>query len=277
MTAKLEDTVVEKLGLVTVGANQEQFFLLKSAPDAGEPVVNTADNNELVETVTKSVWAKLVDFFKAKDAKPEDAMSDEEQSMADDEEDELEKKKKAVCKDDSDIAKVASATNDKATDPVANIISEEPQMSDVNVEMVAKAQYDLLAGTVDDLKTRLAKAESIAEAARDASALQDAIAKAGALEALPINPSELGTNMHKLAKSDPQLALYFDAVLKAADKLLLDLGIYGERGITTGNDTDPVMKAAQSANPREAMLSLNRRDAAEYLAKRQAATGGRRM
>lgn len=268
MATELTNVEVEKLGLVTVGANQEQFFLLKSDPVAGEPVASTADNNELVETVTKSVWAKLVDFFKAKDAKPEDDMSEEEQSMADDEEDELGKKKK-VCKDDSDIA--------KATDPVANIISEEPQMSDANVEMVAKAQYDLLAGTVDDLKTRLAKAESIAEAARDASALQDAIAKAGALEALPINPSELGTNMHKLAKSDPQLALYFDAVLKAADKLLLDLGIYGERGITTGNDADPVMKAAQSANPREAMLSLNRRDAAEYLAKRQAATGGRRM
>jgi len=270
---ELIDVNVEKLGLVTVGANQEQFFLLKSATDAGEPVANTSeltDNSAIVETVTKSVWAKLVDFFKAKDAP---MPSEEEQALAD-EEDELEKKKKEVCKDvdtiDTPATDIAKATS------VATKV-EEPQMSDVNVEMVAKAQYDLLAGTVDDLKTRLAKAEATAEASRDSAALQDAIAKAGALEALPINPSELGTNMHKLAKSDPQLALYFDAVLKAADKLLLDLGIYGERGITTGQDIDPVMKASQSADPRAALLGLDRRSANEYLAKRQAATGGRRM
>ena len=146
------------------------------------------------------------------------------------------------------------------------------------METVAKAQYDLLANTVEDLKTRLAKAEAVAEQARDTAALQDTIAKAGELVALPINATELGTNLWKLAKQDATLANYFEAVLKAADKLLLDLGIYGERGTSqVAETTDPILKAAQSADPRAALLALNPRDANEYLAKRQAATAGRRM
>jgi len=289
MTAKLTDVTVEKLGLVTDGANQETFFLLKSedvvdgAPVANaiEPLVEGTNTEQVAEQVadqvTKSVWQKLLAIFKAATApvddkgpldetEPDDVCPDCNKPMAE-----------CVC--DKPIAKTIETTTNETLTRVSNVVTknmEEPIMSDI--EMVAKAQYDLLSGTVDDLKTRLAKAEALAETARDQQALNESIAKAQELAALPINPTELGTNLWKLAKADAQLAIYFDAVLKASDRLLWDLGIFGERGTDkVADQTDPVLKAAQSANPREALLNLNKRDAAKYVAMRQAATSGRRM
>ena len=267
MPNELIEVDVEKLGLVTNGANQETFFLLKSAANDAATVsaenatatVSQPDQQEIQKEVERNVWQRITALFKQAlepEHKPEvlAEITKVECANEDDEEDK---------EDESPVAK---------QEP----IMEVTPMSDV--ETVAKAQYDLLATTVEDLKTRLAKAEEKAALADDASRLQESIAKARALEALPINATELGTNLHKLAKSDPQLAIYFDAVLKAADKLLLDLGIYGERGTSrTADASDPIEKAASATDPRAALLSLDKRAQAEYLAKRQAATAGRRM
>jgi len=272
---ELKEVEVEKLGLVTNGANQETFFLLKSADAAtvsienatatvSQPDQQEVQKEDLAGQVEKSVWQRITALFKQ-------ALEPEHQPEV------LAELgvEKAECATASDPEEEDDEEEDAPVMKQESIL-EVPPMSDV--EMVAKAQYDLLANSVTDLQTRLAKAEAIAESARDTSALQAAIVKAGELVALPINATDLGTNLHKLAKADPELAKYFEAVLKASDKLLLDLGIYGERGTSNvAETTDPILKAAQSADPRAALLALSPREANEYLAKRQAATAGRRM
>ena len=273
MTSELTEVSVEKLGLVTNGANQETFFLLKSAANDTATVsnenatatVSQPDQQEIqiADEVTKSVWQRITNLFKQ-------ALEPEHQAEV------LAEigVEKAVCAPEEAASDPEKEDDEEEEQPVMKSIKESP-MSEM--EMVAKAQYDLLAVTVTDLQTRLAKAEQVAEDARDASTLQAYIAKADALVALPISALDLGTNLHQLAKLDVKLANYFEAVLKAADTLLLDLGIYTERGTSSAAESDPILKAAKSANPKEALLSLSARDQAEYLAKRQAATANRRM
>lgn len=140
-------------------------------------------------------------------------------------------------------------------------------------DMIAKSDYDVLVKSVGDLQERLVKAELVAAAARDNEARTSEIAKAGEISALPVNPVEYGDNLYKLGKLDAALKSYFANLVKTADGMLMELGIFAEHGTTqSAIDTSPVTKAANSANPREALLNLSPRDAALYVASRQAAT-----
>lgn len=149
-------------------------------------------------------------------------------------------------------------------------------------ELIAKADYEKLAKAVSDLTTQLATAQvEIAKAQAEATAQREAreqegyFEKARALSALPVAAAELGHKLWRLAKQDPESALYFESLLKTADNMLTDFGIYAARGRAQADASDPVVKASLASDPVAALLALDRDAAARYVAKRQAEVRGR--
>ena len=291
---EIVDVQVEKLGLVTAGANGEEFFLLKS-DETGSAETQTALAG-VEAAVAETIWTRMAKVFKrVMSAEAEIAQTDNTADIASmDAADSVAlpgvettvpefQHSNTESAPSPAIAKVCAPDStdddekdDEEMEPMSKSHPDQTnemrtKMSDV--EMVAKSDYEVLAKSVELLKDRLAKAEAEAEAARDSRERDARIAKAAELTALPVTAVELGSNLHKLAKFDPALAQYFDALIKTADNMLNGLGVFQEYGTSQMPElSEPVMKAAQSADPRAALLSLNARDAAKYVASRQAAT-----
>ena len=267
---ELEDVTVEKLGLVTAGANRETIFLMKSDPAVAE------GSDSLEAKVAETIWAKLTRVLKSivegqsVEAVTEHIVKEQHMMQPMDEDMDEEKAKEMLAEEEKkhkkDMPEADSASH--KLEKGATTMSEK--------EMIAKSDYDILAKSVEQLNARLVKAEAEAEAARDSREREARIVKAAELSALPVTAVELGGNLHKLAKLDPALEQYFSALIKTADEMLTGLGIFEERGTAQAAAfVEPVAKAAKSANPREALPNLSKADAAAYVQARQVATGGK--
>mgnify|MGYP001590781298 CR=1 FL=1 len=125
---------------------------------------------------------------------------------------------------------------------------------------------------ITTLKTELVKAqEDVAKAAEEHGRLEW-VEKAEVCKSLPIKKDELGGNLAKLAKVDKDVAEWFYAVLKAADKMLSDAGVFAEVGTSEGGPTTLVEKieAIRKADPTksfaDALSGLSKDEQNEYLA-----------
>ena len=278
MTAQLEDVTVEKLGLVTTGANKEEFFLLKHDSEA-----NSEANNEATAQIAESIWQRLLKALRRPSGEPT-ALTAEALTVASDPEAALPVSATGVLSDalsDSLSDSLSDAPilgQPVAPDNVVEKIKETVVEEAMEKDMVAKSDYDALVKTVEGLQARVAQAEAETDAARHTQERLTEIAKAGELLALPVNPTELGDALYKLGQSDPALKQYFAALLKTADNMLAGLGIFEERGTAQAAPyEDPVAKAAAAEDPRAALLNLSPQAAVAYIKARQAAVSGRRM
>jgi len=274
MTAQLKDVTVEKLGLVTTGANKEEFFLLKHDSEA-----NSEANNEATAQIAESIWQRLLKALRRPSGEPT-ALTAEALTVASDPEAALPVSATGVLSDalSDSLSDAPILGQPVAPDNVVEKIKETVVEEAMEKDMVAKSDYDALVKTVEGLQARVAQAEAETDAARHTQERLTEIAKAGELLALPVNPTELGDALYKLGQSDPALKQYFAALLKTADNMLAGLGIFEERGTAQAAPyEDPVAKAAAAEDPRAALLNLSPQAAVAYIKARQAAVSGRRM
>jgi len=274
MTAQLKDVTVEKLGLVTTGANKEEFFLLKHDSEA-----NSEANNEATAQIAESIWQRLLKALRRPSGEPT-ALTAEALTVASDPEAALPVSATGVLSDalSDSLSDAPILGQPVAPDNVVEKIKETVVEEAMEKDMVAKSDYDALVKTVEGLQARVAQAEAETDAARHTQERLTEIVKAGELLALPVNPTELGDALYKLGQSDPALKQYFAALLKTADNMLAGLGIFEERGTAQAAPyEDPVAKAAAAEDPRAALLNLSPQAAVAYIKARQAAVSGRRM
>lgn len=113
------------------------------------------------------------------------------------------------------------------------------------------------------------------EKAKDERERREWLEKAQSMPAVPVKAEELAEKLHALAKSDGDLAGWFEATLKAVDAQLRDAGLYKEVGTSQeGEELSLVEKATKLAKEqdiplKEALLQVNPEEGYDYLRQRR--------
>ncbi len=268
---ELSDVEVDTLGLVTRGANREEFFLLK----AEDAVPVTPE----VETATQNIWQRLLATIKK--ALTEPSFNDMPVAT----EPVAEVTAEIVTKDTTNIVTtipgdvqvvynqetpIESNVDKQETTPVTNIPTvSQPETREVPMteefNTVAKADFDAITVRLEKAEAELVKANE--EKERGAW-----LQKAQTYSYMPVSSSELAEQLHWLAKAATTRAEWWMTVLKACDNMIHDSGLFVEKG-TTIEAEDAVSKVLKSADPRTAALNLPRAEAEAYL--RTVRQGGR--
>ena len=125
-----------------------------------------------------------------------------------------------------------------------------------------------------DLLARLEKAEKALAEAHEEKERQVFISKAQArMSDLPCNSTELADQLYFISKADPKRAEWWEANLVAWSNILNDASLFVEKGTSAPSEvSEPVAKAAASADPKAALLAVKSADAWRYVAERQQAT-----
>ena len=276
----LADIEVDTLGLVSRGANREEFFLMKNATE-GTPAAETNDA-AVAATVTQTIWQRLINLFQkaALHVESEDddaatatglvattdaaaATSDSESESEDD--DEAEAEAEAVMTKTDVVAEPASAPEiikeEARVDPETIEIAEpivtiktEDVMAEENI---SKAEYETIAKRLEVAEVELAKARAEKEQ-------QVWLTKAAGFGYLPVAQTELAAHLYNLAKLDEAEAQWVVDVLKAVDNMVTDSGMFVEKGHNLP-EVDAVTKAMQAADPKAALLGLPKAQAEAYL------------
>jgi hypothetical protein len=125
-------------------------------------------------------------------------------------------------------------------------------------EFVSKSEHEIVVQEVAVLKAALAQAQEDKERAVY-------LTKAQSYTALPVPQSELADYMYWLAKTDPTRYAWFESVIKAVDNTLHDANLFAEQGTNAPIENNAITAALKSADPRAALLSLDRNQANAYL------------
>lgn len=253
---KLRDIDVHSVGLVTMGANREKFFLMKSQEDQSMPTQDQVPAEALDETT---------------DELPEGV---------------AEKVTKIV----NDALTKLGINKDADADVEEEIVEDEPGVEDVAGDgdaetEVAKGEdailvkVDKLVDANRQLTDRLVKAENALNQERESRTRQEFIAKAQVFKSLPEAPSELGEKLMKLYGHDEKLGDYFYTLLKSLDEQLEKAGIFSEYGSSEVDESSlsDLEKAARDGDPDkvlEAIDKMNAKEAQAYLDERRKAIRG---
>ncbi len=272
---ELTDVEVETLGLVTRGANREEFFLLK-AEDA-TPVTPE------VEAAAQNIWQRLLATIKKALTEPtfaDEPLSENAAKVLET----PEVIKQEVIQVEPIITETVVVTpepsvvpepvakqvsfpmeNKQESAPVTNTQTEAPM---AELESVAKADFDALAVRLEKAEVELAKAQGEKERAVW-------LQKAQTYSYMPVASTDLAEQLQYLAKAAPTRAEWWMDVLKACDNMVKDSGLFVEKG-TTIEAESAVTQVLKSDNPREAALNMPRADAEAYLKDvRRRGQGGR--
>lgn len=291
---ELKDVVVDTLGLVTHGANREEFFLLKSVENAdGE----TQETNQVQASVAKSIWQSLARIFKREIEKELAGLEVIEEVI---EPVNTESITESIAKElvTEQLEKVAEP---KAIEPaiepelkpelpVAELTKmEEHKMEDekqVTSEVVIDveksnlaAQLAELAKANTDLQARVEKAEQEAAQQRDAREYQVWLTKARSMYTLPASPNDLAEQLHWLAKTDAKRAEWWETHLSALTNQLRDSELFVEKGTSRAaqdglqlvEKAQKLLDAGNAKSLRDALLSLSRGEQEAYLAEQRRA------
>ncbi len=275
----LEDVNIETVGLVTRGANRQQFFLLKSdkggsnaaiMPDEPTTVVSDAISDESTELIAKSFWTKLRDFVRGEVAKanvPED-------NIGKSNEDEKKENSNASLSTPAEDVPIAKQATEEAPAPPVALTPETPSGEPEVIINMPENTSDITTLEKADLLARLEKAESELKQAREEKERQVFITKAQSrMSDLPCNPTELADQLYFIAKTDSKRAEWWEANLVAWSNILNDASLFVEKGTSAPSEvSEPVAKAAASADPKAALLAVKPADAWRYVAERQQAT-----
>ncbi len=300
---ELTDVEVETLGLVTRGANREEFFLLKAAGDMmtcsmcdktmaadkmtmvdGKPVCSDCVKAEdetsedvvvkaqesAVETATQNIWQRLVANIKKALTEPTFADEPLLENAAKVSEAPVAKQVpttelNAAVEPETIPVVVPELVAKQESAPVTNTQTEAPMAEN---ETIAKADFDALAVRLEKAEVELAKAQGEKERAVWLN-------KAQTYSYMPVASTDLAEQLQYLAKAAPTRAEWWMDVLKACDNMVHDSGLFVEKG-TTIEAESAVSKVIKSDNPREAALNMPRAEAEAYLKDvRRRGQGGR--
>jgi len=272
---ELADVQVSTLGLVTEGANKEEFFLLKSASqgegaepasDALPPAEHLSDDH--VEAVTKGVIAKLVDLITGKKdsgvevAEPASTIEKETtESIPPNHEVEPEVETLEASAVESEESSVSIQT-DKG---VVSMSDENAAVMDTRVADLEKALKDQ-ATRESELVARLEKAEKDAAQERELRERQVYIAKAVSIGNFPVPSEELGEQLYWLAKQDPPREQFWTDLLKAVQTIMDDAALYVEKGNALP-EADPIQAAVEKAGGdlKSALANISPQQAEQYI------------
>lgn len=253
---ELSDVEVDTLGLVSHGANKEEFFLLKSDSGSTEESV-----------LTESVWRRIAATIrKAFSFEAEPATDPVNEEVAKDEP-ATEPTEPIISEPAADLTKSpAEQPPALETEPAAEVVttkrsnamSDEISPAVPTESFVSKADHDAVVQEVALLKSELAKAQEEKERAVY-------LTKAQTYTSLPVSPSELADHLYWLAKTDADRYTWFESVIKALDNTMHDASIFVEKGTSAPVENDAISAALKSADPRAALLSLDRNTANAYL------------
>lgn len=282
---ELTDITVDTLGLVSQGANGEEFFLVKAADGA------TAFEPELEQRVTTNIWQRLKTLFqKAASGVNADTITAPTMTSSEPSADTtvLDGVTTDIVVTDSVAKTVATSVETLAIAPMAEVVTTAPTTTPVVIdvikdltametmtnttnldggtpmadEVINKSDYDALA-------VRLEKAEQALLKAQDEKERQAWVIKAQSYNALPAEVTELAEQLHALAKWDTNRVTYWVNLLKAVDALARDANLFTETGSAV-QPTSAIAKALTAADPTAALLALSKADQLAYLADKRA-------
>lgn len=259
-TFELKDVQVETLGLVNRGANQEDFFLLKSENENGDTETNQNEvqeshQSEMEKEITKSVWQRLIGLFKASVSEMPSQV--EEPTSVNEE----------VIVEEEISEKAEEVVEESAAEEVQAEKTGEGKMADEqNVEVITKAMYD-------DLESKYAEIAKELGVAREEKAKMSWINKAAGFGYVPVASTELGEHLYAISKYDAKEAEWLVDLLKSYDAMLQDSGFFVEKG-TSSVETDAIEKAMKAENVKDALLALPRSEAERYLREMRARVRG---
>jgi len=265
---ELQDVQVETLGLVNRGANQEDFFLLKSEDREGDETsqnkVQESHESKMEEKITKSVWQKLIDLFKTSVAE-----LPEEETV---EEDTVVEEKQGVITEQTTEEVIEEKSEELIIDSVTEKIVTEKNMGESKMaeeqtaEVITKAMYD-------DLATKYADIAKELEAEKIEKAKISWVNKAAGFGYVPVASKELGEHLYNISKYDAKEADWLVDLLKSYDAMLQDSGFFMEKGTSTV-ESDVIEKAMKADNVKDALLALPRSEAERYLREMRARVRG---
>lgn len=233
---ELSDLDIVTVGLVTRGANQEEFYLTKQDEKGGkimpqEEVVIDKKDEEVVE---ETLITKLKQLFIPRDEVDELLKADPEP--------EPEPEPEPVAKDDA----IPAAVLDRL-----DAIEEQHE------ERLAE-----LTKANEATQAKLEKAEQEAATEREKREQREWLEKATQYQVLPVGRDELGKHLHAFAKAlDQEQMDWLTELLKATDATLFDAGLYYEKGTSQAAEQLPIIQkvqkdAEESGDLRAALLNL---------------------
>lgn len=260
---ELKDVQVDTLGLVSRGANGEDFFLLKTedtnAEIAGGDEVQASDQSEMEEKVTKTIWQKLIDLFKQEIVEIEESQQvPDEVEVVNTDKQETEIIQEEVVQEEVMEEEKSVAVEEEETQKGEDTMPTE--------ELISKADFEKAQSEIAELKKAL-------EDEKVEKAKLGWISKASEFGYVPVSSKELAEHLYNLAKYDSKEADWLVDLLKSYDAMLEDSGLFAEKG-TNKIETDAVAKALNSENVKDALLSLSRKDAEAYLREMRARSRG---
>lgn len=227
---RLEDMRILTVGLVKRGANQENFFLLKSKTEDNnmsdettnveDQEVETVDFEEILEE-NPGLGQKFLKFLQEKFSSEEEETEEVEAVDEEVEEPELEK------------------ADEPQTDP-----EPEPAPT-VEIPEFVTDQLAALQKSNEAMRDELQKYQKQAEEERENRERQEYLEKAEAMSNLPEQPAKVADILHTLAKHDKGMGEALETLLKAVDAQIAEAGFYGEYGTNLVPEETDAMKEAQ--------------------------------
>lgn len=275
---ELSDVQVETLGLVTQGANREEFFLLKSdtndaATVAGD-ITATATPETNLWTRFLKLFQKTVDTEMAELAKAEAEVAPVTEMVAEitpEPEPEIASEIISAVTPAEPVGEAkqlekVSAPVESLTTPKPESEASEPQTSNLEATMEDTVEKAALEGRLAELEKANAALVAEVEKAREERDRETYIAKANSFAAIPVAPVELGEQLHALAKWDAKRLSFWTDLLKSIDALAADAELFIEKGTAfTPEQPDALAVIAKADDPKAEILKLSRKDAEAYL------------
>lgn len=275
---RLTDITVEKVGLVSLGANQETFFLLKSVDEE----LNMSDTEQKVdvdtivdkisndENLLQKIASKLGLKKLVAEGEPEaEGLELEPEPEAEQPEPEVE-------------AEAEEPELELGPEAELEPEVEEPELEPEGgeLEKIGKKFEDLEKAN-RELSERLENAEKVLLEKQAAIERQGFLSKAAQFRCVPVAQDVLADNLYKLSKTDDSIFEFFVSTLSAMDKALGDAGLFAETGTSESFTTDSdelIKKAVEAGNSEEIkklMLELDPEQAEKLIESRRARTKSR--
>lgn len=280
---ELSNVQVDTLGLVTAGANEEEFFLFKANSDESGSDESLHQNwfqrlaDGLTNLVRRSLDQELEKALQSLEPISQPVAEDnvmelgevcpavEEQVQVEPEVEKTDVSLESVSEAEDEVTAEKSA---EQTPIKENDGDEEIEMSEnvsAPVEDVEKVQLE---ATLAELQTRLEKAEQVAAQERELRERREWLIKSEGYT-LPIPAEELADYLYWLNKQDSGRAEWLQGLLKAVSAQLQDAALFTESGTSRAPDlVDEVAKAMREKDPRNALLNISPQAAQKYLAER---------
>lgn len=261
---ELSEMMVDTVGIVGKGANNQMFFLLKSEDTPMEELTEPGPATDetfwakvrgIAQEVVKAAMPKMTrrhtaempdDMEEEMDDEPVDEPADENAEL--DRVPDGKKGKRIMSKEQGDD--VSKAVTDQ--------LEAIQKANEARIEAIEKQYQAKLAEMTQQVET---SKQEIAKAVEQRERMEW-LEKARGFVTLPVSPTEVAERLHAIAKSAPEQIEWLEGLLRAADHELTQAGLFAEIGTTrVPDEATPEGKVEKSVkggkNPVDALLSLS--------------------